>query len=887
MLISTKLQPPSLREGLLFRKLLVDRLCTANEAPLVMILGPAGSGKTSLAGQWIEQKKLRVAWYSLDEEDNAPDLFFRYLLTSLIQADQRLKTAFEPMLANRRELQAENVIPQLIEALSRLSDDIQLVLDDFHQITNSYIHASLARLIQNKPARLQFVVLSRYSFPAAMGSAVFKTGYMAITAEELKFTETETLDLLKKFTPNGFTANQIRDLNQHVEGWAAGLQLIGLVTKTKGLNTDLSAILNQAHDQIASYLIYDILRNQPQKIRDFIFTTVFLDRFNLELCIEVTGMPDAPEIVTRLERMNLFLVPLDIKRKWYRYHHMFAEVVQRQVAQFDPESIPATLCKAAKWLARKNHMEDALRSAFRSNDVEFTADLIEDYIIRYIETLDFTTGLRWILKLPDSVLNQRALLRLQQCTFLFIMMKPAEARDIFSSIEPNGEPDFSRYSGNKLALCQEYRNYFKCMLGILYAGSTKALAEFQALQSKFLPKNRLLAATIEFMMVYILISNGDLTMAEAFLSKINKISVSDSGWKARKKIHFAKAESLIAKYRGRLHEAEAIIRKALEGLDQQNYGHPSVPFLLHRHLGHIFYLQNKIEKAQAYASLAIEHCEHYGLLDEILSGNELQLQIHLATGDNEQVERCIQKIRHISNKLEMPSVALCADAIAARLAISEKNISTAQLWSRQRKVEPYEPFSLLFAMECLTQARLYYAQGHYKEMVSLLDILRKRCIKRDLANLVLQIDILYSAALYAMNQIEKAVSMCKEALAFAQTQGYLRPFVNDIDLIAPILRHIADEPPNTLSKDYLEKLFSACDMPLHGPVTPHCNNDDEFESLSQREIEILKWMAQGYQNKEIAQKAFISINTVKTHVRKILIKLNVKTRTQAILKAGK
>lgn len=888
MLISTKLLPPSLRGDLLVRKHLVERLCAGDGIPVVTILGPAGSGKTSLASQWIEQKKSCVAWYSLDDEDNAPDLFFRYLMTALTLADQKLKPSLELMLGSQREMRVENITYELIEALSGLSEDVQLVLDDFHQITNGELHSSIATLMQHMPARLQIVILSRYSLPAPVDAAVQKMDRMEITAEQLKFSESETLDLFKKILQNEFSAHQIRDLNRHVEGWAAGLQLIGLVTKTKGLVPNLSAILNQAHDQIANYLIYDILRDQPQKIRNFIYGTVFLDRFNSKLCTEVTGMPDAEKILSCLEHMNLFLTPIDIERKVYRYHHMFSEVVRSQVRQTNPELICATLIKAAKWQAKNDHLEDALRSAFRSGDVELTADLMEDHIMRYIEDMDLATGLRWISKLPDSVVKQRPLLQLHQCTFLLIMMKPAKAKEIFSFIAQKGDQTLSRYSGDKLMLCRDFKNYLKCVLDILYTGTTKALAEFQILQNKFPPRDPLLTIAIDFMMVFIMISKGDFTLAEVFLEKINEAPASsNSGRIMRKKIYVARAKSLIARHRGQLNQAETIIRRVLKHLNQQEFSHTSVAFLLHRHLGHILYLQNEIEKAQEYATLAIKHCEYSGLLDEILAGNELELQLHLAIGDNKQAKRCIHKIRTTSKKLEMPSIDLYANVCAARLALNQNKIAAAQLWSRQRNLQPHEPFSLLFAVECLAQARLYYAQGHFNEMVALLDILRNRCVKRGLAELELQIDILSSVAFYAMNQIEKAMSVSKKALAFVQTQGYLRHFVNDSDLIAPVLQLIANESPCSLSMDYLERIFTACKIPLHVPDTLYLSKDDSFERLSQREIEILKWMAKGYQNKEIAQKAYISINTVKSHVRKILIKLNVKTRTQAIVKAEK
>lgn len=851
-----------------------------------MLSGPAGSGKTSLACQWIEQAKLQVAWYSLDEEDNEPDQFFRYLLTTLIQAEQRCADTLGPILANPRGLQAEGVMPSLMEALSSLPQRVHLVLDDFHQITDSGIHAALAGLVEHIPASLQLVILSRHALPAPVDAAAVEENRMEITARDLKFTETESADFFKMVTSNGFSVHQIRELNRHLEGWAAGLQLIGLSLNAKGAEiADLPWVFNQAHDKLASYLIHDILRQQPQEIRDFVFATALLDRFNVELCTEVTGMPDAAGVLARLERMNLFLIPLDADRKWYRYHHMFCEIVRRQLAGPHADAIPRTMRKGARWLARNHYLEDALRTAFRFNDMEFAADLMEDYIMDYIEQYDLTTGLRWILKLPESMLRLRPLLRLQQCAFLFIMMAPAEVKEIIAAVDRNGLPDFSRYSGEKLALCQNYTAYFKCMLQILYAANAEAIAKFQALQGKCFPQNPLLVGAIEMLMVFILISNGDFTVAETFLARVSDRSHSDSGRMLAKEIILAKAQTLIARHRGRLRKAEAIIRQVLQIPELKACAPPSMASLLHRHLGHILYLRNRLEEARECLAIAEKYCRQSGLLDEIMAGNELRLQLHLAAKEDSLAVQCIRQMHALSDRLGMPRVAACADACAARLAIDQGNPAAALLWSQRRGLQEDEPFSLLFSMECLTQTRLLYALGQYLPATHLLETLRKRCVRRDLAELVLQIDILHAAILHKLDQPEKGQSRLEDALAYAQTEGYLRPFVNDADLIAPILKRIADRRPFKLSADYLETVLAACRIPLMEPAVVREPDYYALEKLSQREMEILECLSQGLKNQEIARETYISINTVKSHVRKILVKLNVKTRTQAILKA--
>lgn len=889
MLITTKIKPPALRSGLLFREALVQQLDKAAGYPVISISGPAGSGKTSVVCQWIQRFQLRVAWYALDEEDNDPDLFFRYLLAVLARSDEQLHKAFRPMLENQRALNGQNVIPHLLITLFSLHLDIYLILDDLHRITNPSIHHALGRLIQYSPAHLHMVLLGRAGLPAPIDAVAFKKEHLAITSAELKFTPKEATALYREVIPLGLTPGQIRDLYQYMEGWAAGLQLVGLSAGTRQDPPDLSAILDQAHEQVANYLIADILQKQPEKIRRFIFTTALLDRFDPGLCAEVTGMPDAAGILDSLERMNFFLVPLykngNGRKKWYRYHHMFCEVIRRLVATFDAASIAETLRKAALWSARNDYPEDALRLAFRSEDMEFTAGLLEDHVMHYVDTFDIAAGLKWIAKLPKTVLDRSALLRLQQCSFLSVLMELSDVKEIIAAIEISGKPDFSRYTGHKLALCQDLFAYFKCLLHIYYADQATALEEFQTLQCKIHPQNQLLAGIIETHLVCMLISRGELSVAEFRLNRLLQAGVAGDDHLLKTKVYLGQAKALIAKNRGRLRQAEAIIQQVLQFFNQQGYDHLPISFFLYRHLGTIYYLQNKLADACRCAAGTLKYCETFGLVDEMLAGNELQLQLHLAAGEHAQADQCIRKIESFSLKFGMPQLIASVEASAARYALDQGNPAAAELWAQRRNVRPDEPFSLLLAMECLILARLYFVQECHDDAVHLLKTLRKRCVKRGLEELVLHIDILHAATLQASHLQEEALSVLNSALVFAETEGYVRPFVNDAKAVAPILRRIRDGLPRNGITPFLKTVLAACQISPHKPAIPPVPVMDNHEQLSQREIEILRWMAQGFRNKDIAQKGRIAITTVKTHVSSIFSKLNVKSRTHAILKA--
>ncbi len=850
---------------------------------MILLSGPAGFGKTSLICQWLGKTQLKVAWYSLDQEDNAADLFFRYLLSAFMQVDENFAAMFRQLLADQRELAGSNVIARIIASLTDADIGIWLVLDDFHHIKNTEILESFNRLIQYLPDCLHLVILSRHNLPSSMDAVLLKKERLEIGTSDLKFTEQETADLFREIIPIPFSADQISSINHHVEGWAAGLQLIGLSVRSKGRGTDLSYIMNRANKQVAGYLIHDILRLQSEKVRSFVFTTALLDRFNPDLCNHLIDYANASRMLARLARMNLFLIPLDEDRRWYRYHHMFSEVIRRQISIDTPELILSTLRKAATWFARNNYLEDALRSAFRSEDFEFAADLMEDHLPQYLEQRDPAAGIRWILKLPKRILKQRELLRLYHCGFSIILMEFADAKEILDELNRITSLVFERYSGHKRSLCEEYWTHFNCIMEIFHAEKTADVAQLQHLRHKFSSQNPSISSGIEIHLAFIFLSKGDLALAEQSLKRVSRLQA----WPKYmwQKVYFAKAEALIARNRGELLQAETILKQALQSLAREGYDNNPMTFLLHRNLVYIFYLQNKLEKAWKSAAFAMQYNKHAGLLDEIKTGHELSLSLYLAAGDTEKAARRIREIKAYSVKLENSAVTASAEANAAGLAIEEGNLAVAERWAQQRNLRLDEPFSLLFAMECLTLVRLFNTRRQFTQAAHVLETLRKRCQKRGLRELMLQIDILRAAVFHALNQLETAKSLLQKALLFSVSEGYVRPFVNDAAMIAPILRRIADEPPATISMTHLEMIFTACNISLERPSGAKRFDNYEYENLTKREIQILGWMAQGLKNKEIAQKAYISTNTVKYHVRNILEKLNVKTRVKAILKA--
>ncbi len=408
MFISTKLHMPPVKPELLLRGHLVGHLTEGQDRRLIVISGVAGSGKTSLVCQWIAQNGLLAAWYSLDRTDNESDLFFRYLFKTLIAAEKRLAATLGPLLDQQRPLSGKEITPLLIESLMGIAQDIYVVLDDYHLIQSGEIHDTLSYLLDYMPPRVHIVFLSRYALPISLGHFRVRNQITEIAASDMQFSEEETAGYFSKIMSVDLSSDEVRELVRYTEGWVGGLQLLGLSLKNNRTFRDLGDILKRACREMADYLVDEVVRIQPPKVETFLRATVLLGRFNADLCREVTGLPDAAEIIDYLYRNNLFLTPLDGERIWYRYHHIFSEAIRKQAMATSAPMFRDVQRRAALWFAANGYLEDAFRHAFSSEDFEFTADLLEEYLLGLPDESGYAGGARWLTKIPYHILNGRA-----------------------------------------------------------------------------------------------------------------------------------------------------------------------------------------------------------------------------------------------------------------------------------------------------------------------------------------------------------------------------------------------------------------------------------------------------------------------------------------------
>jgi LuxR family transcriptional regulator, maltose regulon positive regulatory protein len=882
-LIWTKLQTPPCRPGMISRKHLNDLLNSGKDRSLIVVSGPPGSGKTSLVSQWIEENGLKTAWYSLDESDDDGELFYRYLVTTLSWADSRFASALEPVPCRFMKVEGQAVLSAVIARCFDLSSHLYLVLDDYHVITSSAVHESFVWLLRHIPPNLHLVIMSRSTLPFSISHFKVRNQVTEISAENLKFNHEETAAFFRQMYPAAeFSSDQIDIVAGYTEGWAGGLQLLGLSLKESEFFDEPGYLGARIHHESANYLCEQVIERQPRRMRRFLLATALLDRFCVELCREVTNMHDAASMLEKACQNNLFLVPLNHNGSWYRYHRLLAETAREKVSQASPEEFALVHRKAAAWFAQNGYLDDAFHHAFASGDLQFAADMLEDYLTDLFDRYEITSFRRWLSKLPAHIFLERSLLRLVACRFNIESVHLMQANAVIHDLDKHRLEAFARYEGFKRQLCEEQLFVLKSMLPFWFEPLRLDTGELQTALTRISLQKTFLPGMIKVVISSSHLFRGDINQAaETAAEATSTVLSSDSLFV---KMMWFRLMGRIEIWGGRLSCAEALLERGASFLEQHGLSDSFCAVLFRFDKAWVHYYRNDLAKAYEYTNTALEYLDQSGFVLDIVTGDFLLGLILLAQGDAEGAARCTQRLELVSLSSDQSYAVAFADVFCVRLRLALGDLEKAEIWAARRKLELDEPFSYRYAHECLAFAELLYAREDHQEAVRVLEILRANCESRNMGELLLEVDVLLCIVFDNTGARDRAKTILEESVFFSQTWGYVRPFVNHAEQLLPLLFELLRERyPKDHAAPYLERVFRECS-------TNRKMEDDRFGNKSNgcitiRETEILRLLAQGHKYQEIADECFISLDTVRTHVKHIFQKLRVETRTQAIYRA--
>jgi LuxR family maltose regulon positive regulatory protein len=903
--MATKLFVPRPQPGFVPRPRLVQGLNEGLARGLLLVCAPAGFGKTSLLADWTRSGRRPAAWLSLDHGDNDPARFWRHVVAALDMVRPELAQRVVPLLGPPAPQSFDGLITALINELAGQPgrDDCVLVLDDYHLVEAQPVHASLGFLLEHRPPGLRLLLASRADPPLPLPRLRARGQLAEMRAAELRFTAEEAAAMLREAAGPDLTDAAVAALVARTEGWAAGLQLAGLSLRGQPDVAGFVTSFSGSHRYVLDYLTEEVLDRQADEVRGFLLETSVLERLSGELCDEVTGRSDSQRLLERVERANLFLLPLDEVRGWWRYHHLFADLLRMRLRQQRPERVPQLHRNAAAWSAEHGLADDAVRHALAAGDGVWAARLIEQHFDALFLPGENATIQRWLSALPAELLRSRPRLCLAQ-TFMAVAGGDLEAieppldaaEQAFAAADDEPfEPSVGRPASllaNVPAAIALSRAFLARLRGD--AEPTTAFAE------------RALAQLGEGDWVPASVIRWQLAVAEWLRGRVveseRAFAACIAGWRAAGERGLAAAcchdLGQVQRAQGRLDAALETYRQVLE--IATGPGRRTLPPAGIGHVGmaEIAYQRGDLDAALDHLTEGIGWCRQLNYTQPLATGLAALAWIRQANGDRAGALEGIDEAGRVTPGAAVANLFNPVPAQRARLLLAQGDVAAADRWRRARGLDPDDEPSYPTEPEYLVLARLLLAQDRPDQATGLLERLHAAAAAQARLGSVIEIQALRALALAAAGDEVAAVAALADALTLAYPQGYIRVFADEGAPMSVLLGRLVAAQRSDRSTardvplDYLGRLLRAveADTPRPGPhprLRPAAvpGTLALVEALSDRELEVLRLLAAGKQNREIAEELVVALNTVKKHVTHVLDKLGASNRTEATARA--
>ena len=907
-LLTTKLYIPpvrpdpstGLRTRLVSRPRLVERLNAGLHRKLTLISAPAGFGKTTLLSEWASGWS--VAWLSLDEGDNDPVRFWAYFVSALQTVHECVGEAALATLQSPQPPPIEAILTALINEIAAVPDPLALVLDDYHLITAQPIHEALTFLLDHLPPQVHLAIATRADPPLPLARLRARGQLTELRATDLRFTPTEAAAFLNGVMGLGLSVDDIAALDARTEGWIAGLQMAALSMRGRKDVTGFIEAFSGSHRFVLDYLVEEVLDRQSSDTQNFLLKTSILERMTAPLCDAVTGRDDSQPILAQLEQANLFLIPLDDERRWYRYHHLFADLLRSRLEQTPPSvppsggdergGVPALHCRASEWYEQNGLTIEAVSHALAAGDIDRVARLVEGNALAMMDHGELSTLVGWLDALPDEVVRSRpwlcvahawALIHAGQLDAVESLLQGAEkALDAFGEhAETPAIPPLRTQAQVSRAELQHIAGHVAAIRA--YAGTLKGdmsrVRELACEALEHLPEEDLMArGWAATLLASAFRYSGDLSAAAQALTEALAISqvAGDSNVAANILCDLAELQAV----QGKLHEAAATCWDALQLTDgYARLGGRQLPIIGHAYtrMSAVLREWNDLEAAVRYAREGLELGKQWGQVAALLHGYGEVARALQAIGDVDGALDAIHQARHITSGVSSWFVARVA-AWEARLRLAQGDVAVASRWAQESGLSVDDELSFQRYEEYCALARFRIAQGRVDEAVRLLARLLNMTEAAGAMGRVIEILVLQALALQALGKVDQALTALERALSLAEPEGYVRTFIDEGAPMGELLRQAA---ARGIKLDYVSALLIA----LESETKTKDVHPSLIEPLSERELEVLRLLATGLSNKEIAQTLVIAVGTVKQHLKSIYGKLQVHNRTEAASRA--
>ena len=898
VLLATKLRTPRPRTGWVPRPRLVQRLRAGTSGELVLVCGPAGFGKSSLLADWVHSDQRPVAWLSLDAADNDPVRFWRHVAAALDGVRPGVADRARTQLTGASAASLDGAVTTLVNELSAIPDELTLVVDDYHLVEAPEVHRSLEFLLDHLPSSLHLVVASRSDPPLPLARLRARGQLTELRAGDLRFTHGETAELLRRTVGRELPAPVVAALGERTEGWAAGLQLAALSLQGRRDVTRFVQEFSGSHRFVLDYLTEEVLERQPDDLRTFLLETSILERLSGSLCDAVVGREGSQRRLESVERASLFLIPLDEERRWWRYHHLFADLLRASLQRLHPARVPELHRAAATWYEQHGLPDDAIRHALAAEDMTRAASLVERHFEEQIwRRAEGATLVSWLAALPAQAIHRRPVLTLGQAYVTLMTGRLEEVEPLLAVAEralkrADDEPYLASIDRQDSVLANVPAAIAIARADLARLGGDADREQAFALVAlgDLTEQDVLLGAIARYQIAYADWLGGRVAAAEREMAELFEERVASE----RQDLALRAAFDLggVQQAQGRLGAAQRTYQRGLEVA--VSTGSPASSGMAHVGLAEVCFERDETVAATEHATIGIELCRRLAYAPALVAGLLTLARVRQADGDTAGALTAVEEA-----EAAMPDSVVDLrnplPALRARLAVAGGQLEEAARWARGRGLAVDDKPVYLREPEYRVYARILLAQQNPAGALELLERWRRLAVAQGRAASVLRLRVLAALAHADAGDQPAALAALAEALVLAAPERYLRVFLDEGAPLAALLRELVlgrrveSLGVDSVPRDFLARVSEAFDR-RGVPVLPPARRGavaapGMLQPLSTREHEVLVLLAAGHPNRAIAEELFITVDTVKRHISHVFDKMGVANRTQAVARA--
>ncbi|MBB6673772.1 hypothetical protein H7C19_24120 [Cohnella nanjingensis] len=813
-------------------------------AKLTLVSAQAGYGKTTALSEWVKQCGSHAAWVSLDRQDNDWIQFWRYVIASIREHVPGFGRTVESMIDNGPSENLEPAIAALLNELDRMTGELVLIFDDYHIIEVSSIHRSMTYLLEHLPSRVHLYIASRTELTIPTARLLAKGEFHHIKMNDLRFQLDEGLAFFRETTDLALTQAQVAELFRQTEGWISGLQLAAIsLRRSDNVARTIQQFSGQRHP-ISDYLLEEVFRHQSEPIRDFLLETSILSRMNHSLCQAVTGQTNGQAQLEKLEQLNLFVIPLDDHREWYRYHHLLSDFLQQLLFRTQPNKWMEVHTRAANWLEHHGFDEEAVEHYLEANQAQDVVRLIEKNLPTLVQSKSVTL-IRWVSVLPENSLAEKPMIEL---FYISVLLGVGEWSAAFRRVE-------------------------------------QAQIRFQALQGKMTDAEwRRIMGNLYFFSAVASYLQKDLERTSAYFELVERYVPEGSLFQTMGRNRYQGYDSFddhLALIND-LHAADAFLLKwmTIWG-DKKEY-----PFfgLLSASYCQLLYEWNRLDEAEHYIHQVLGRRDMEPFARILIRIAISASRIQQAKGNPQRASELLAQLKLQIDSPDYALFMLKIEAEQACLSLRQGSLQDALDWLGRCGLAPSDELTLNRVTDYLALARVLGACGRTDEALDLLERLNHLLSKEDRLRDRIKVLILRSLTLQRQGRTEVALTELESALRISEPQGYIRSYLDEGDIMARLLSVYLKVPGHRLRRSSQTPVAYARHLLQIWNRASNKSTSGE-DRLTKQETKVLRLIADGLSNKGIAIHLNVTAETVKFHLKNIYRKLGANNRVQALQRA--